>query len=75
MKAFEKRIYDAAKSKFKLGTTAYSIGFKHPTLNNWAVEVEVNDSPEWLEIETELNPNDINNLIDFSSDWFITIYT
>lgn len=57
MQAFEKRIFDVAKPKFKQGTTAYSIGFKHPTKSKWAVEVEVNETPEWIEIEKELNPN------------------
>lgn len=68
--AFKVRCEDVARPKFKGITTQYGADLKHPTQNKYGYEVEPNGSDEWVEIEIELNPNDINNLITFSEDWF-----
>ncbi len=73
MKAFEVRLTDVGRPKFKGATSIYSIGFKHPTLNKWAVEVEPNDTEIWDCIFDDLNPSDINNITTLTSDWFTQI--
>ena len=69
MLAFEIRLNDVGRSAFKGITSAYSKGFEHPTLEKWAVEVERNDSEVWALLEADLNPNDINNITEMTSDW------
>ena len=68
--AFKVRVEGVAKSKFKGHTNTYGVDLKHPTLNKWGYEVQVDGSDAWILIEEELNPNDINNLITFDSSWF-----
>lgn len=68
--AFQVRVEGVTASTYKSGTNLYSKPFKHPTLNKWGYEVEVNESEQWSLIFEELNPNDINNLITFDSSWF-----
>jgi len=70
--AFKKRCEDVAKLHFKGGANKYGVDLKHPTLNKYGYEVEVNDRAEWIAIEKELNPNNITNLITFDSSWFPT---
>ena len=70
MLAFEVRCNDVVKHTHKGVTNLYSKGFKHPTQSKWAVEVEVNGSEYWTLLEADLNPNDINNLVILTSDWF-----
>lgn len=72
MLAFQVRLTDVGRPAYKGLTTAYSIGFKHPTQNKWAVEVERNDSDVWALLYADLNPSDINNLVEMTSDWTVT---
>ena len=65
------------KHDLKTGSRFYNDVVKHPTLNKWATRYLIpseNDSQYlkdlWTLVYDHLNPNQINNLVDVSADWY-----
>jgi hypothetical protein len=65
------------KHKLKSGTEFYNDVVKHPTLNKWATRYLIpseNDSQDlkdlWALVYDHLNPNQINNLVLVTEDWY-----
>lgn len=63
-------LYNKTKHLYKGATIDYTDIIKHPTLNKWATKYKVNGA-FWDIVAEHLNPNQINNLITPTSDWFI----
>ena len=63
------RLKNKVKHLFKGATTEYSYTITHPTSGKVAVIIEEKGF-YWDEIYKELNPNDINNLVELGADWF-----
>jgi hypothetical protein len=54
------------------GTLNYTYYIKHPTDNKWAVRYNMSGK-FWDIVESHLNPNQINNLVDITNDWITEI--
>jgi hypothetical protein len=64
------RLRNRVKGLFKGVTNEYTYTITHPTSGKVAVIIDEN-GPMWNDIFDELNPNDINNLVELGADWFI----
>ena len=63
------RLRNKVKGLFKGNTNEYTYTITHPTSGKVAVIIEENGS-FWNDIFDELNPNDINNLVELDNTWF-----
>jgi len=64
------RLTNKVKGDLTGNTTDYVKPIQNPITSEWAVEV-IRKGKYWDKIYTELNPNDINNIIELDSTWNI----
>ena len=67
------RLKNKVKHLFKGATSEYTYTIIHPTSGDVAVIIEENGI-FWNDIFEDLNPNDINNLVELDGSWFEVSY-
>lgn len=56
------------KNLFKGVTNSWTFIKEHPTQSKFGVVID-RTAPNWDEIEAEITPNEINNIVTMGADW------